>query len=100
MTWKKGVYYIQCRKKEKADKIIIVMDPVQGYICELADDLQIGITNKIGKKPAGMWIMSVLPEGLMFKTFKRKMDAYEFISGPDGGEKFIDYIREIRRRNQ
>ncbi len=95
MEWRKSEYMIQgtwdgtvkCAK-------------ATGYTYELCEGLMVGITNKqpvdgVKWRPAGFWTMSILPEGLAFKTFKTKKAAQEFIE--KSGEYLKVYIGECRR---
>lgn len=96
MEWRKGDYMIQgtwdgAVKCAKAT----------GYTYELCEGLMIGITNKMpvdGVKwqPAGFWTMSILPEGLAFKTFKTKKTAQAFIELE--AENLKTYVADYRRR--
>lgn len=92
MEWKKGSYTISGKWNGAYMKI-----NATGYVCKICDGLEVGITNKIPVdngikwKPAGFWTMSILPEGLVFKTFKRKKDAMKFI------EKQCDYLEKYVR---
>lgn len=96
MEWRKGDYMIQgtwdgtvkCAK-------------ATGYIYELCEGLMIGITNKmpvdgVKWRPAGFWTMSILPEGLAFKTFKTKKAAGEYIEKHETN--LAMYIADCRRR--
>ena len=95
MEWRKSEYMIQgtwdgtvkCAK-------------ATGYTYELCEGLMVGITNKqpvdgVKWRPAGFWTMSILPEGLAFKTFKTKKAAQEFIE--KSGEYLKVYIGVCRR---
>ncbi len=95
MEWKKSEYMIL----GKWDGMVRYAKAT-GYTCELCEGLTVGITNKVpidGEKwrPAGFWTMTILPEGSVFKTFKTKKAALEFIE--KSGEYLKVYIGECRR---
>ena len=91
--FRRGTYYIKCRYGDpKEDKWQFI--PVKGYICELGEGLAVGICNTVNGKPAGMWTLSVLPYGLMFKTFKKKADAEVWMIEQLEGDKLLTYLRE------
>ena len=97
--WKERKYKIQCRnyKGEYA------MVEIPGYVRYITDDLSVGITQHIpfylnGKwstKYGGMWTLSILPEGIAFKAFRRKCDASDFLNKE--ADNFVNYIREGRK---
>ncbi len=95
MEWRKSEYMI----KGKWDGMVRFAKAT-GYTCELCEGLTVGITNKVpidGVKwrPAGFWTMTILPEGSVFKTFKTKKAAQEFIE--KSGEYLKVYIGECKR---
>lgn len=100
MEWKKSEYNIKVNYPDSA----IEYTKAKGYTTELMDGLSVGITNKIPLfvgdsvrwRPAGFWVMSILPEGLIFKTFKTKKAANEFIEKE--AENLKNYVADYRRR--
>lgn len=100
MEWRKSDYEI-CGAGAVANLPVIA----SGYVCELTEWLKVGITNKllvlqkdatVKWRPAGFWTMTILPEGLAFKTFKTKKDAQEFIE--QEAENLKKYVADYRRR--
>lgn len=95
MEWRKSEYMI----KGQWDGVVRY-SKATGYTCELSDCLTVGITNKvpidgIKWKPAGFWTMSILPEGLVFKTFKTKKAADDYIEKHQTN--LVMYIADCRR---
>lgn len=96
MEWRKSEYKVLCNREGK--RLIV---KASGYTCELVEGLTVGITNKLLDtcftwRPAGFWTMSILPEGLIFKTFKTKRDAQAFIEKE--AENLKNYVADYRRR--
>lgn len=96
MTWRKSDYSIRATW-DGVTKYI----KASGYTCELTEGLTVGITNKLlirvdKWKPVNFWTMTILPEGLAFKTFKTKKDAQEFIEKE--AENLRNYVADYRRR--
>lgn len=100
MKWKKSEYKIS-----GLWGAINLAAIASGYVCEITEGLAVGITNKLPApqkdgsfkwRPAGFWTMSILPEGLAFKTFKTKKAAQEFIE--KDAENLKKYIADCRRR--
>lgn len=96
MEWRKSEYMIRGTWDG-----VVRYAKATGYSCELCEGLTVAITNKIPVdgvkwKPAGFWTMSILPEGLAFKTFKTKKAAQEFIEKHE--TTMAMYIADCRRR--
>lgn len=96
MIWKKEKYKIQYRTADG----IFKYPEISGYTCQISDDLMVGITNRFiyrsdGKfktRPAGEWYMSILPEGVLFKRFKTRKGAEEFIQAE------VENMEKVMRR--
>lgn len=96
MEWKKSEYMIQGKWEG-----MVRYAKATGYTCDLCEGLTVGITNKMLIrfdiwKPVKFWTMSILPEGLAFKTFKTKKAAQEFIE--QEAENLKKYVADYRRR--
>ena len=97
MKWKKSEYNIHVRIVDGMYRYM----KATGYTCELTEGLTVGITNKmpvdgVKWRPAGFWTMTILPEGMAFKTFKTKKTAQEFIELEV--ENLKKYVADCRRR--
>ena len=96
MEWRKSEYMIKGKFGGRHEFV-----KATGYTCELCEGLTVGITNKMLIrfdiwKPVKFWTMTILPEGLAFKTFKTKKAAQKFIE--KDAENLKKYIADCRRR--
>lgn len=96
MEWRKSEYMIRGLWDG-----MVRFAKATGYTCELCEGLTVAITNKrpidgVKWRPAGFWTMTILPEGLAFKTFKTKKAAQEFIDKE--AENLKNYVADYRRR--
>lgn len=91
--YRRGTYYIRCRYGDPTENLW-EFQSVKGYICEIGGDFAVGICNTVNGKPAGMWTLSILPYGLMFKTFKTKAEAVVWTIEQLEGDKLLTYLRE------
>lgn len=68
----KGIYEIRGNWKDPKTGEEITRKSISGYVYDLGE-IQLGITNRMPDgKPVKAWLVTVLPEGLYWRSFQTK----------------------------
>ena len=75
----KGSYEIAGKWKDHKTGEEINRKSISGYIYDLGE-LQLGITNRMPDgKPVKAWLVTVLPEGLYWRSFRTRKDFEDWL---------------------
>ncbi len=80
MLVSKGTYEIAGKWEDPKTGEEITRRSISGYIYDLGE-LQLGITNRLPDgKPMKAWAVTVLPEGLLWRSFRTRKDFDDFLA--------------------
>jgi len=92
---KKGTYGILGKWKDPKNGAEITRKEISGYIYDLGE-LQLGITNRLPDgKPMKAWAVTVLPEGLLWRSFRTRKDFEDFLA--KDAETLIRMVTRVRK---
>ena len=95
ITCRKGEYEIAGKWKDPKTGKEITRKVISGYIYNLGE-LQLGITNRMPDgKPVKAWLVTVLPLGLYWRSFRTKKQFEDFIT--KDGETLVRMAQQIRK---
>lgn len=90
----KGTYEIAGKWKDPKTGKEITRRSITGYIYDLCE-LQLGITNRLPDgKPMKAWAVTVLPEGLLWRSFRTRKDFEDWIN--KDAETIIRIVLKVR----
>lgn len=96
ITCRKGEYEIAGKWKDPKTGKEITRKSISGYIYDLGE-LQLGITNKLPDgKPMKAWAVTVIPEGLLWRSFRTKKDFEDWLT--NDAETIIRIVKKVRER--
>lgn len=93
MKWNKESYLISVKRTPQSNPEML---PIKGYVAKITQDLSVGISSDTwyGKHMNGVWVMSILPEGLAFRTMKTKREAQKWL---EDHPEFPEYVNSVRK---
>lgn len=95
MLVSKGTYEIAGKWKDPKTGEEITRRSISGYIYDLGE-LQLGITNRLPDgKPMKAWVVTVLPEGLLWRSFRTKKDFENWIA--KDAETLVRMVLRVRK---
>lgn len=91
----KGTYEIRGKWKDPKTGEEITRKSITGYIYDLGE-LQLGITNRMPDgKPVKAWLVTVLPLGLYWRSFRTRKDFEDFLA--KDAETLIRIAKQVRK---
>lgn len=93
---KKGTYEIRGKWKDPKTGEEITRRSITGYIYDLGE-LQLGITNRMPDgKSMKAWAATILPEGLLWRSFRTRKHFEEWIV--KDAETIVRIVKKARER--
>lgn len=91
----KGTYEIAGLWKDPKTGKEITRKSISGYIYDLGE-LRLGVTNRLSNgKPAKVWMVTILPEGLLWRSFRTRKDFEDFLA--KDAENIIRMVTQVRK---
>lgn len=91
----KGTYEIRGKWKDPKTGEEITRKSISGYIYDLGE-LQLGITNRMPDgKPVKAWLVTVLPLGLYWRSFRTRKDFEDFLA--KDAETLVRMVSQVMR---